>query len=700
MHFSLASVALPAVVCAWFFDLLYASRGHWTHGVVLLPAVLCYLMLFSALVVAQKWIIVYRYRSCALQRWSLAFLLWWWMDRQLEIWEYLVGRWISNTVLLNLFYKLLGADVALTAQLDSFVREPDLVTLGAGASVTGNLLPRLVYPDGVVMLPVHVESCARVETGAFVPAGVTLHEGALLEPMSVPSSGTELPPFTRWTGNPARPREGEPKVELGSCAILWAKLSGLLIFWLVAILCGRTALVLAQLMQRDGDGLLPVSLNVWILVVVLILGVGMMATVALVALKWVLFGRVVDGAYGGPWWEARTLLLSNLFKLAFRGFLQFVECLPGVNEGFVRVLGGHVARDSYFTSLLTVDPWLCDLVQVESESFVSVSRLVPAVHGRLMSIVLKARANIGVMSRVEGGAVLEADAAVANCSFCSDTLRPFQIEVGVAADNNSRVLVALEQMRRNANRGLNSFHSRAFTPVKIALRVMLNAIYFGMMFPAVLAGTAIFVACEDNVLGTWWVWSCAVFVGLLVWHCTLFVVVPLVSCILVPSQAPGVPGPWELVRWEAERGFVESCDDMLMMFQHGSWSAAFQHRLRGAQVALDALIFSRVVDSCLVTVAAGAVLDKQVYFQGHTVRPDGTFEFFSKGIGEGGTVSPGGCLVANYNLGPHATLDVGSCSQIEPDIAGHSVVSGSPAKAVRGRVHRRSCLAVALQEMK
>ena len=145
------------------------------------------------------------------------------MDRQLEIWECLVGRWISNTVLLNLFYRLLGADVALTAQLDSFVREADLVTLGAGASVKGNLLPR---PDGVVMLPVHVESCARVETGAFVPPGVTLHEGALLKPMSVPSSGTELPPFTRWTGNPARHRRGEPKVELGSCAIFWAKLSG------------------------------------------------------------------------------------------------------------------------------------------------------------------------------------------------------------------------------------------------------------------------------------------------------------------------------------------------------------------------------------------------------------------------------------------------------------------------------------------
>ena len=466
------------------------------------------------------------------------------------------------------------------------------------------------------------------------------------------------------------------------------------------MLCAHTALVLAQLMQQDGDGLLSVSLNVWIIVVVLTFGVGMMATVALVALKWVLFGRVVDGAYGGPWWEARTLLLSNLFKLAFTGFLQFVECLPGVNEGFVRVLGGVVAQDSYFTWLWTVDPWLCDLVHVETESFVSVSCLVPAVHGRLMSIVLKAGANIGVMSRVEGGAVLEADAAVANCSCCSDTVRPFQIEVGVSADNNSRVLVALEPKRGNENRGQKSFHSRTLTPVKIALRVMLNAIYFGMMFPAVLAGTAVFVAYEDNVLGAWWVWSCAVFVGLLVWHHTLFVVVPLVSYVLVPSQSPRVPGPWELVRWEAERGFVESCDHMLMMSQHGSWSAAFQHRLRGAEVALDALIFSRVVDSCLVTVGAGAVLDKQVYFQGHTVRPNGTFEFFSKGIGEGGTVSPGGCLVANYDLGPRAVLDVGSCSQIEPNIAEHSVVSGSPAKVVRGRVQRRSCLAAALQEMK
>ena len=70
-------------------------------------------------------------------------------------------------------------------------------------------------------------------------------------------------------------------------------------FWLVTICYCHITLVLVEVLQLDGDDVLSTSFNVWIFVVLLQLGIGIMATIALVALKCLLFGKVVDGVCGG-----------------------------------------------------------------------------------------------------------------------------------------------------------------------------------------------------------------------------------------------------------------------------------------------------------------------------------------------------------------------------------------------------------------
>ena len=52
--------------------------------------------------------------------------------------------------------------------------------------------------------------------------------------------------------------------------------------------------------------------------------------------------------------------------------------------------------------------------------------------------VVKAGASVGVVSRVEGGAVLETHAAMVYCSCCRDTVPSFKIEVGIGVDNTAR----------------------------------------------------------------------------------------------------------------------------------------------------------------------------------------------------------------------------------------------------------------------
>ena len=50
----------------------------------------------------------------------------------IHLFEHRVGRFIKNTPLINLIYVLMGAKINLSASIDTFVREFDLVEVGEG----------------------------------------------------------------------------------------------------------------------------------------------------------------------------------------------------------------------------------------------------------------------------------------------------------------------------------------------------------------------------------------------------------------------------------------------------------------------------------------------------------------------------------------------------------------------------------------
>mmetsp|Transcript_5770 Transcript_5770/g.8853 ORF Transcript_5770/g.8853 Transcript_5770/m.8853 type:complete len:177 (+) Transcript_5770:143-673(+) len=118
-----------------------------TWGVVLLPlGVPLVAFVFSTMLIAMKWMVVGRYRSTEMATPSITYLQRWFMDRVMHLWEFWIGRFLVETKFAYMFYHLMGADIHPSARLNTFVREFDLVTIGAEASVSYSIRCRKFGP--------------------------------------------------------------------------------------------------------------------------------------------------------------------------------------------------------------------------------------------------------------------------------------------------------------------------------------------------------------------------------------------------------------------------------------------------------------------------------------------------------------------------------------------------------------------------
>lgn len=73
---------------------------------------------YTAIVVLTKWLLVALRASSPRERFvplsSRSYLAWWYLNVLLNVWEATGGRWLLDTRLLILFYRLLGARVSRT----------------------------------------------------------------------------------------------------------------------------------------------------------------------------------------------------------------------------------------------------------------------------------------------------------------------------------------------------------------------------------------------------------------------------------------------------------------------------------------------------------------------------------------------------------------------------------------------------------
>jgi len=111
------------------------SSGSWKFWVW--PAIVfpTFMLSFSLLVIAAKWLVIGRYRTGKLQVYSIPYLRWWFVDRLVHLWEMWVGVLIVDTPLIWIFYQLLGCHIHPRSQIKAFIREFDLVRVDSDTSI-------------------------------------------------------------------------------------------------------------------------------------------------------------------------------------------------------------------------------------------------------------------------------------------------------------------------------------------------------------------------------------------------------------------------------------------------------------------------------------------------------------------------------------------------------------------------------------
>jgi non-ribosomal peptide synthetase-like protein len=184
------------------FGHLWAAVGS---GVVLLVAG----AIAGTIAVIAKWLLVGRIGAVEHPLWS-AFV---WRNEVSDTFvETVAAPWFARaatgTPVMNLWLRALGASIGRGVWCESYwLPEADLVTLGKGATVNrGCVVQTHLFHDRVMRMDtVVLEAGSTLGPHCVALPAARLGAGATVGPASLVMRGDEVPPSTRWQGNPIAP---------------------------------------------------------------------------------------------------------------------------------------------------------------------------------------------------------------------------------------------------------------------------------------------------------------------------------------------------------------------------------------------------------------------------------------------------------------------------------------------------------------
>ncbi|MFM9033412.1 MAG: Pls/PosA family non-ribosomal peptide synthetase [Mycobacterium sp.] len=194
---------------------LAALQAAVLHGGYLWAALACGPVLLIAgavagiTAVAAKWLLVGRIRAGERPLWS-SFV---WRNEVADAFvETVAGPWFaraaSGTPVMNLWLRALGARIGRGVWCESYwLPEADLVTLGDGSTVNrGCVVQTHLFHDRIMRMDtVVLENGATLGPHCVALPASRIGAGATVGPASLVMRGDEVPPSTRWQGNPIAP---------------------------------------------------------------------------------------------------------------------------------------------------------------------------------------------------------------------------------------------------------------------------------------------------------------------------------------------------------------------------------------------------------------------------------------------------------------------------------------------------------------
>jgi non-ribosomal peptide synthetase-like protein len=174
-------------------------------GVVLLAAG----ALAGAIAVIAKWLLIGRIKAIEHPLWS-SFV---WRNEVSDTFvETVAAPWFaraaSGTPVMNLWLRALGAKIGRGVWCETYwLPEADLVTLESGATVNrGCVVQTHLFHDRIMRMDtVVLEEGSTLGTHCVALPAARIGAGASVGPASLVMRGDEVPPSTRWQGNPIAP---------------------------------------------------------------------------------------------------------------------------------------------------------------------------------------------------------------------------------------------------------------------------------------------------------------------------------------------------------------------------------------------------------------------------------------------------------------------------------------------------------------
>jgi non-ribosomal peptide synthetase-like protein len=323
---------------------------------------------------------------------------------------------LTNTLYATLylipFLRMLGARIGRWSEVSTVGHiDPEMLILGdesfvADIAVVG---PAVFYHGYIAMAPVEVGCRSFVGNGALVPVGSRMGDNSLLGVHSVPTS-RQIEPQTSWLGSPAifLPRRQEsqrfnedltyrPHFSL----IAWRFFIEYMRITLPATIMAFTLLVATVLTVDLAAVLSPLAL--FLLLPLLLIGIGIASTLLVVLLKWLIVGKYRPRVE--PLWSVfvrRSELITGLYETvavpALLGWLTGTPWIAPVMRLFGIKIGKRVWMDTTFITEF-------DLVEIGDDAAIggSTSLQTHLFEDRVMkmsTIKLGAGASVGSRSVV------------------------------------------------------------------------------------------------------------------------------------------------------------------------------------------------------------------------------------------------------------------------------------------------------------
>jgi non-ribosomal peptide synthetase-like protein len=331
------------------------------------------LMYLVAVVV--KWTLLGRVRPGVHRVWGFYYWRWWLVGRFLLATPttYLVGTpWMA------IYLRLMGARIGRDTYIGTdAIRCHDLLTVGDDTSLGVNArLEGYTIEDGLLRIgPIDIGSRCYVGARALLGLGTTMENGSSLEELSLLPEGGRIPAGQRWLGTPARvvldpvadraraaqkpvrPSRGRRGLVLALSA---AGVFLIPVAFLSAIMPGM--IMLSDLYMRTNGYFVylwaaPIAALTYIILL----------TLEILAVKWLLVGRVKAGSYDLHSGYALRKWFVDQFLEVSLDLLGPLYATLYLNPWF-RALGARLGRRAEVSTAGAATP---DLLDIGEEAFIA-----------------------------------------------------------------------------------------------------------------------------------------------------------------------------------------------------------------------------------------------------------------------------------------------------------------------------------------